>query len=96
MPIEGLRISDVTATGKGGLRAHHTVGLELRNVRMDAEEGPAFLIRDSTDLELDGVSTGRPCPGVRWSDWTGARTRWCGGARRSPGRERFFRWHRAS
>jgi polygalacturonase len=63
MPIEGLRISDVTATGKGGLRAHHTVGLELRNVRMDAEEGPAFLIRDSTDLELDGVSTGRPLPG---------------------------------
>ena len=63
MPIEGLRISDVMATGKGGLRAHHTAGLELRNVRMDAEAGPAFLIRDSGDLELDGVSTRKPLPG---------------------------------
>ena len=63
MPIEGLRISDVIATGKGGLRAHHTTGLELRNIQMNAEDGPAFLIRDSQDLELDGVSTRRPTAG---------------------------------
>jgi polygalacturonase len=63
MPIEGLRISDVVAAGAGGLRAHHTAGLELRNVQMNAEAGPAFLIRDSRDLELDGVSTRKPLPG---------------------------------
>ena len=63
MPIEGLRISDVIAEGRGGLRAHHTTGLELRNVQMNAEEGPAFLIRDSQDLELDGVSTRKPVAG---------------------------------
>jgi hypothetical protein len=63
MPIEGLRIGDVIAEGKGGLRAHHTTGLELRNVQMNAEDGPAFLIRDSTDLELDGVSSRKPAPG---------------------------------
>jgi polygalacturonase len=62
MPIEGLRISDVIAEGRGGLRAHHTVGLELRNVQMNAEAGPAFLIRDSRELELDGVSTRKPSP----------------------------------
>ena len=62
MPIEGLRISDVIAVGRGGLRAHDTVGLELRNVQMNAEAGPAFLIRDSKDLELDGVSTRKPLP----------------------------------
>jgi len=60
MPIEGLRISDVVAEGRGGLRAHHTAGLELRNVQMNAAGGPAFLIRDSQDLELDGVSTRKP------------------------------------
>jgi hypothetical protein len=63
MPIEGLRISDVVAAGRGGLRAHHTTGLELRNVQMNAEDGPAFLIRDSQDLELDGVSTRKPAVG---------------------------------
>jgi polygalacturonase len=64
MPIEGLRISDVIASGAGGLRAHHTAGLELRNVQMNADAGPAFLIRDSSDLELDGISTRKPLPGT--------------------------------
>ncbi|HWB83139.1 MAG TPA: glycosyl hydrolase family 28 protein [Bryobacteraceae bacterium] len=62
MPIAGLRISNVFAIGKGGLRAHHTSGLQLHHIQMDAESGPAFLIRDSTDLELDGVSTQHPLP----------------------------------
>ena len=63
LPIEGLRISDVIAAGRGGLRAHHTAGLELRNIQMNVEAGPAFLIRDSRDLELDGVTTRKPLPG---------------------------------
>jgi hypothetical protein len=29
---------------------------------MNAEAGPAFLIRDSKDLELDGVTTRKPLP----------------------------------
>jgi len=57
MPIEALRLTDVIASGAGGLRAHHTIGLELRNVRMNTPAVPAFLISDSLDLEVDGVPT---------------------------------------
>jgi polygalacturonase len=90
MPIEGLRISDVIAVGRGGLRAHHTTGLELRNVQMNAEDGPAFLIRDSQDLELDGVSTRKPAAGspvIRLDRCPGAVVR---GSRAFPGTGTFL------
>ena len=64
MPISGLRIHDLVADGRGGLRARHTTGLELRSIEMDADAGPAFLIRDSAELELDGVATRRSAPGA--------------------------------
>jgi polygalacturonase len=60
MPISGLRISDVAASGRAGLKASNTVGLELRNVQMNADSGPAFLVRDSKELELDAVSSRTP------------------------------------
>jgi len=56
MPISGLRISDVIASGQAGVTAYNTTALELHNVQVNAESGPAFTIRDSKDLELDGVS----------------------------------------
>jgi hypothetical protein len=58
MPIAGLRITDLTGAGKRGVQAFNTKGLELHAVRVDTAEGPAFLIRDSSDLELDRVETG--------------------------------------
>lgn len=64
MPISGLRISDVIASGKAGLRAFNTVGLELHNVQVNADSGPAFLVRDSKELELDHVSSRKPLAGV--------------------------------
>jgi hypothetical protein len=60
MPIPGLRITDLVGSGKRGLRAFNTQGLELRNVRLDAAEGPEFLIRDSSGLDLDGVESRQP------------------------------------
>jgi polygalacturonase len=63
-PISGLRLSDLIASGKTGVRAYHTQALELRNVQINADHGPAVLIRDSTDLELDGVSTRTPVSGM--------------------------------
>ncbi len=62
MPISGLRIGNVIVSGKGGMKVHHTTGLELRNVQIDTDSGPAFLLRDSKELELDGVSTRKPLP----------------------------------
>jgi hypothetical protein len=62
MPVSGLRIQDVIASGGSGLRAYGTAALELHNVQVNAASGPAFLIRDSKELELDGVSTRKPLP----------------------------------
>jgi polygalacturonase len=64
MPVEGLRIRDVIATAKEGLRAFNTKGLELHNIRIDAEDGIPFLIRDSTELDIDGIQTRAPKAGL--------------------------------
>lgn len=60
MPIEGLRISDVVASGQAGARVTDTTGLELHHVQMNPSAGPAFVVRDSKELELDGVSCREP------------------------------------
>jgi len=60
MPITGVRISDVIVSGRGGMKARHTMALELHNVQVNADSGPAFLVRDSGELELDTVSTRKP------------------------------------
>jgi len=75
MPISGLRISNIIALGKSGLKAHDTVAMELHNVQVNADSGPAFLIRDSKELELDGVSTREPLadvPVIRLDNCPGA------------------------
>ena len=63
MPVSGLQISNIIATGKTGMKAYNTLGLELHNVQVNAETGPAFLVRDSKELLLDGVSTRTPVAG---------------------------------
>jgi polygalacturonase len=60
MPVEGLRLTDIIANAKEGLRAFNTKGLELHNVRVDADGGIPFLIRDSVQLDLDGLQTRAP------------------------------------
>jgi polygalacturonase len=57
MPIVGLRLSDIVASGTAGLRARYTTGLELTQVQVNPEHGPAFLVADSSGLRLDHVST---------------------------------------
>ena len=75
MPISGLRISNVIAAARVGMKAFNTTALELHHVQIDAESGPAFLVRDSRELELDGVSTRLPhadAPVVRLDRTPGA------------------------
>lgn len=57
MPIEGLRLSDIVATGAGGLMASDANEMEISNVQVNPVKGPAFAIRDSSGLRLDHVST---------------------------------------
>jgi len=64
MPVTGLRISDVIASAKTGLRGSFTDALELHRVQINADAGPAFLVQDSKELELDDVATRKPVPGA--------------------------------
>jgi polygalacturonase len=64
MPISGLRISDLMGSAKTGAKAYNTEAMELHHVQINSESGPAFLIRDSKALELDGVSTRKPLAGT--------------------------------
>jgi polygalacturonase len=80
MPIENLRISDVIGTGKTGLTAVYTDGLELHDVQLNPAAGPAFTIRNSSNLELDDVADKRPLaatPVIRLEDTLGAIVRNC-------------------
>jgi polygalacturonase len=63
MPVTGLQIGNVIASGTVGMRAHDTLAMELHNVQVNPETGPAFLVRDSKELELDQVSTRTPVGG---------------------------------
>lgn len=63
MPIEGIRLTDISATATAGLKASHTTGLELRNLRIDAQVGPPFHVRDAKGLVMDNAGTNRPAEG---------------------------------
>ena len=92
MPISGLRISDVIASAKTGMRGSFTDALELHNVQVNADSGPAFLVRDSKELELDGVSSRKPllnAPVIRLEHCPGAIVR---NSRAFAGTGRFFRF----
>lgn len=80
MPIAGVHISNVIGTGKTGLIGNYTDGLELHNVQLNVESGPNFQIENSTNLELDDVSTRKPLadsPVVRLDTSPGALVRNC-------------------
>jgi polygalacturonase len=57
MPIVGLHLSDITASGTAGLRARYTTAMELSHLQINAEHGLPYAIEDSKDLRLDHVST---------------------------------------
>jgi len=64
MPISGLRIGNMVASAKSGLKAYNTAALQLVDVEVSAAGGPAFLVRDSKDLLLDHVSSREPLADV--------------------------------
>jgi polygalacturonase len=75
MPIANVHINDVIGTGKVGLIDDYSDGLELHNVQLNTESGPAFQARNSTNLELDRVSTRKPhadTPVIRLDNTPGA------------------------
>jgi polygalacturonase len=63
MPISGLHLRDIVGSGKVGLTARFTDGLELRNVQLKAATGPIFSVKESRNLEMDGVTSRNPLAG---------------------------------
>jgi hypothetical protein len=75
MPISNLHISNIIGTGKVGLIGNYSDGLELHNVQLNSASGPAFKVENSTNLELDDVSTRKPnadAPVIRLDNTPGA------------------------
>jgi hypothetical protein len=60
MPIQRLRITDVTASTEVGLVCDSVAGLEMQHVEVNTDKGPAFEIKNSKNLELYGIKTTKP------------------------------------
>ena len=60
MPIMALRLNDVVASGKTGLLATYTTGLELHHVLVNVDSGSAFTIHTAANLLLDDITTSAP------------------------------------
>ena len=60
MPIQRLRITDVTASTEVGFMCDNVEGLELQNVEVNAGKGPAFDISNCRDMELRGIKSTKP------------------------------------
>jgi len=58
-PIDGLRISDMIGTGTVGAHLVHASGMELHNVQLNVDKGPAFLVEDCPEAEFDHVASRR-------------------------------------
>lgn len=60
MPIQRLRITDVTASTKVGFICDNVEGLELQNVEVNADKGSPFEISNCKDMELRGIKSTKP------------------------------------
>ncbi len=63
MPIVGLRLTDVVASGKAGLLATYTDSLELHHIQVNAEAGPALTIDNARNLLMDDITSRQPVSG---------------------------------
>ena len=56
-PIEGLRLSDVIGTGTTGAHLVNADAVELHDVQMNVDQGPAFFVQHCPEAELDHISS---------------------------------------
>jgi polygalacturonase len=90
MPVRELRLTEITGSGERGLTARYTDGLELRDMQVNAANGPPFAIESSANLDINGLSSSKPLPGapvLRLTKSPGAIVRNC---RAFPGTEIFL------
>jgi hypothetical protein len=61
--VEQIRISDLKGSGKLGFVADAADDLELHDIRIDAQQGPAFTFTNCRRLVLDNLATTQPPAG---------------------------------
>ena len=89
--VEGLRFTDIAATGQAGFLCDLANGVELHHVRVDAATGGAFGFRAVRRLVLDDVTSGAPSPAapvIRLADTDSV---WLRGSQAAPGTGTFLR-----
>lgn len=64
MPVRNLRLRDIIGSGRVGMTGRYADGLELHDVQLDAETGPAFSVENASAVELQGLSTRKPVAGM--------------------------------
>jgi polygalacturonase len=60
MPITGLRMTDVVASGNSGLLATYTSALEMHHVNVSSDKGPSMKIDSASGLLLDDITSSKP------------------------------------
>ena len=55
-PVEGIRLSDIRADGQVGMTCELANDIELHDVRLDVDYGPAFRFSNAENLLLDNVT----------------------------------------
>jgi polygalacturonase len=90
MPVRAIRLTDIIGAGTVGLTAKYTDALELHQVQLNAERGPAFAIESASSLELDAVTTRKPVAGSPVLRLTHASGTILRNSRAFPGTETFL------
>jgi polygalacturonase len=89
--IEGLRFTDITATGSVGFLCDHAAGVELHNVRVNATSGSAFVFDTVRNLVLDDVTSGTPQAGAPVIRLAGSDAIWLRNSQATRGTGTFLR-----
>ena len=64
MPVEDITFSDIQFDAESGLTIKKAKNIELHNVRINTNKGPAIIAEDVKDLDIDAVKTLKPMAGV--------------------------------
>jgi polygalacturonase len=88
--IDGLRFTDITASGKVGFLCDHAMGVELHHVRVNASSGSAFVFDTVRDGVLDDVTSGTPQAGAPVVRLAQADAIWLRDSRAAPGTGTFL------
>jgi len=90
MPIQRLRITDLTASTEAGFICDSVEGLELNNVQVNAGKGSPFVISNCRDVELRGIKSTKPQPDKPVIRMENVRDAFVRGCRAFPGTGSFL------